>query len=200
VDRLGRSKLTIHGAATLAAGWSALMGGFPVTEITGDTAGLVAICTAMGGSLAVIFGRKLSDLGFMGFVAAAGQYFAGALAIKVAASFVPGFGNWVNATVSFGTVQIMGWAIYLILKDDKDPTTLDKRQVKDYLGRARKLKDEFKAHGTFDWMDRLPPDVKARMDVLLNEHAKEDTSPVRREEIMAELEILLKPHRPQDDD
>ncbi|MEU0947235.1 hypothetical protein ABZ379_31610 [Streptomyces canus] len=128
-------------------------------------------------------------------IAAAGQYFAGTLAIRTIASFVPVFGSGVNATVSFGTVEAVGWGLYLLLEEDKDFSRLTKEDVLDAFRRGESHRDEMKKSGRVDWIDRLPKEVKKKIEALSKEMGAPETSDERRIAILKEMEELTDPYR-----
>jgi hypothetical protein len=199
LSRLERSHLVIHSCAVGAAFWSGAWGSVPVLGLTPDTAGLVAICTTMGGLLAHVHGKSAGELGFMGAATAAGQYFAGALIVKGLSSFIPIFGTIVNAGISLATVETVGWAFYLIVEEGADPSKLSKSEMEGYLRRGENLQSEYSQSGEFDWMKSLPSDVKKKYDKLSKELAAKDTTDKRRAALLVEIERLLAPYRPPDD-
>lgn len=198
-DRLEKSHLVIHSCAVGAAFWSGAWGAVPVAGITPDTAGLVAICTTMGGLLAQVHGKGAGELSFVGAAAAAGQYFAGALIVKGLSSLIPVVGTVVNAGISLATVEAVGWAFYLILNDGKDPSQLTKQDMKDYLRRGEHLRSEHAQTERFAWMDDVPTDVKKTVEKLSKEVSAPDIGEERRAALLAEIERLLAPYRPIQD-
>ncbi|MFE5894907.1 hypothetical protein ACFQ6E_39125 [Streptomyces sp. NPDC056462] len=154
----------------------------------------------MGGLLAHVNGHQSDRWEFMGVATAAGQYFAGALIIKGLSSFIPVFGTAVNAGVSLATVEAVGWAFYLILKDGADPSALSKREIEDYLKRGKKLREEKSRSGAFAWMDRMSAEDKKRHAALAKELANPDLSPERRTDILRELELLFEAYRAPGDE
>ena len=194
LSKLERSHLVIHSCAIGAAGWSALWGAIPVGGITPDTAGLIAICQVMGGLLARIFDMSYA-LSFASLAAAAGQYFAGALIIKVLAGLIPVFGSAVNGVVSFATVEIVGWGLYLILDDGKDLNTLSKKEIVEYLERGKKMRTDLSESGQFAWMNSLPSETKKELDELSKEMTNSKTSYQRRDVLANEIGNLVAPYR-----
>ncbi|MFH0522148.1 hypothetical protein ACHBTE_33915 [Streptomyces sp. M41] len=168
--------------------------------VTPDTTGLLVICSVMGGLLAHVNGHQSDRWRFMGVATAAGQYFAGALIIKGLSSFIPVFGTAVNAGVSLVTVEAIGWAFYLILKDGADPSVLSKSEIEDYLRRGKKLREENSRSGKFAWMDKMSAEDKKRHADLAKELTNADLNPERRKEILRELELLFEAYRPPGDE
>ena len=199
LQKAEKAHLVIHPCAVAAMFWSGAWGSVPILGITGDTPGLIVICGTMGGLLAQVHGKRFDELRWNAAAVAALQYFAGALTIKWLSSLIPIVGTGVNAAVSLATVEAAGWAFHLILDDDRDPQTLTKQELKEYFGRGKRMYTERKQSGQDDWMKNLPPDVFARVEALSKELASAATSETRRAEIVAEIERLTAPYRPDSD-
>lgn len=193
-----KAHLIIHSCAVGAAAWSAAWGAVPLYGVTPDTAMLIFICSTMGGLLAHVHGKRFSELKFMAASAAVGQYVAGALIIKAASSAIPIFGSIVNGGVSLVTVEAIGWGMHLILSSNKDISSLTKDEILDFLRRGEELRRTFEKHQQFAWISELPRPVRRRYKALARELTRRETTDERRQEILREIEQLLKPYRPDE--
>lgn len=191
-----KSHLIIHSCALGAAGWSAAWGSVPIMGVTPDTAGLIGICSTMGGLLAHNHGMRYSDLKFMAGAAAIAQYVAGALIIKGLAGMIPVVGTVVNATVSLATVEAIGWGLDLILRDGKTMADLTKQEIRQYMVRGQSIRDQLKDDPGVQWLHGLPREVKRRLRILTKELTREGITEHRRAQILDLIEDLLRPHRP----
>lgn len=109
---------------------------------------------------------------------------------------IPVLGTVVNATVSLATVEAVGWAFHLILDEGRDPDTLSKRDIKDYLERGKALRKTFAESKQFAWLDTMSLEDKKRYDALSKELASAEITDERRAVVVAEIERLVAPYRP----
>jgi small GTP-binding protein len=139
-ERKKKAHKIIHGHAAAAAATSAAFGSIPIIgPITGDSVGLILITERMGQSLSRdVFDRNIGGDEWRGFALGMLQFYLGALTIKTVSSVIPYFGSAVNATVSVATVEVIGWTVYHILDEGKDPDKLSKEEIKKALSWAKK--------------------------------------------------------------
>ena len=101
----------IHGAAVAAGGVGAGMAQMPGA----DCVALAGIQTAMVVSLGKVFDKTISQGAAAAAVATLFAQTVGKVAAKVLAGvlvrWIPGVGNYVNATVAFSLTETMGWAL-----------------------------------------------------------------------------------------
>jgi uncharacterized protein (DUF697 family) len=112
-DKEDRAAAIILAYASAHAGIAAIL----ANTVVGDTAVLSIMTCLMIYQLANLCER---DLDAAAIAAIAGQLFGlvsgGYMASKLI-SWVPGFGNAVNATVTFGLTQVIGWAAFAMFNN-----------------------------------------------------------------------------------
>lgn len=99
---------------------------------------------------------------------------------------VPVFGNVASAAITFTLFESIGWAVYAILKDGRDVTSITKDEFKKFikLGQQEKLNVQ-KA------IKKMAPHHKAEYEYLVEQLESADISEDERSEIHAKIENLL---------
>jgi uncharacterized protein (DUF697 family) len=108
-----------------------------------DLAFSTSIVVKMIAELARLFGRLIDEVKFTDQYKALIQKFIVVSVSKRLISFVPGFGNVVNGLMTYHLIESIGWAVYEILRDGKNPSDLDDEEVKAYLKRGEKNKVKY---------------------------------------------------------
>lgn len=109
-----QSHAIIHAAAVAAGGVGAGLAQIPCA----DSIPLSGIQITMIVSLGGIFGTKITRSAANAVVLAFAASYAGRSATQLAAGWIPGFGNAMNATTAAALTEAMGW--YVALQFDKE--------------------------------------------------------------------------------
>jgi len=135
-----KAHIIIHGHAAVAGATSAVFASIPlIGPITGDSAALIVITAEMGQSLSRdVFNRSTEKGQWRNVAMGLIQFFSGVLIVKVLASFIPVYGNAVNATTSIATVELIGWTAYRLLDEGTDLDNLSKEDIGKALAWAKK--------------------------------------------------------------
>ncbi|NEP76876.1 MAG: hypothetical protein F6K39_01000 [Okeania sp. SIO3B3] len=91
-----------------------------------DTPVLITIHIGMVIQLGEVFGRKLNKNTAAALLGSGVGVGIGAFGVKAILGFIPFAGNLVNATVSFGYTELLGWTFVKLFKNDKDSALLIK--------------------------------------------------------------------------
>jgi uncharacterized protein (DUF697 family) len=117
-EDLSKLETIIHTASGSAA---AASGGLAQGAIMGaDTPVLITIHIGMIISLGEIFGRKLDKTTATALLGAAAGVGIGVFGVKAILGLIPIGGNIVNAAISFGYTELLGWTFVKYFKGDKD--------------------------------------------------------------------------------
>lgn len=108
----------IHTSSGSAAAASGAMAQGAVLGL--DTPVIISIHIGMIIALGEIFGRKLDKNTAIALLGAAAGVGIGVFGVKAILGFVPIGGNIVNAAVSFGYTEFLGWTFVKYFKGDKD--------------------------------------------------------------------------------
>jgi uncharacterized protein (DUF697 family) len=194
-DKLLSVHLIIHSCATAAAFTAGAASMLPVigpmatgtVVLTGLTVGMVA---AIGNK----FGQTFETGAVVGLVGQILGMTFGTSLLQTALSLIPGVGAVSNATITFGVTEAIGWGAYLIFRDGKDVTQLNPAEFKDYMEQGKSYANT--AKGQFQWLEELPPHIKAQYDYLTNKLTKADLSDTDRQAVLKEIEALIMPYKP----
>ncbi|WP_237396954.1 hypothetical protein [Okeania sp. KiyG1] len=106
---------TASGSAAAASGALAQGAAFGL-----DTPVLITIHIGMIIQLGEVFGRKLNKSTAAALLGSSVGVGIGAFGVKAILGFIPFAGNLVNATVSFGYTELLGWTFVKLFKNDED--------------------------------------------------------------------------------
>src|SRR5438034_1553800 len=124
-DKLLSVHIVIHASSTAAALIAGAAANIPILGPLATGSILVTgITTTMVIAIGELFGYSLETGAIVGL---AGQILGmtlGANLLKTALSIIPGVGAVSNAVVTFGVMESIGWAAYLIFRDGKDILSL----------------------------------------------------------------------------
>lgn len=108
MTRKTEASLIIHGFAT-AHGAVALA---LANTVVGDTAVLTALTVTMITQLARLFDLRFDRSASVALLAQTVSQVGGVYLLSRLVSWMPGLGNWLNASVAFGLTQAIGWTAY----------------------------------------------------------------------------------------
>jgi len=103
--------------------------------IVGDTVLVSGLMIYMVNRLASLYGIK--DFNINQLVSQCFSYYAGAYAAEKLLFWVPGLGNWVNATTTVLITETVGWASVAVFRTGKRPEDLTRRQWQAILRTAK---------------------------------------------------------------
>ncbi len=189
--------IIIHSSAIAAATWSGASAILPGVAVVTDTAGGTIIAVAMTYALGNVFNRKLVESSIMAFFSWIVGREMGSIILKGLFSFIPIFGSFTNATISFGLTEAIGWSLFLIFDEGKDLGTLSKEEIAAFLERGKSFADQVKKSGEFAWIDELPPHIKAQYDYLTKKLGDRNLSPEERQRTLKDIEDLIAPYNPK---
>jgi uncharacterized protein (DUF697 family) len=189
--------IIIHSSALAAATWSGASAILPGVVVVTDTAGGTIIAVAMTYALGNLFNRKLLESSVMAFFSWVIGREMGMIVLKGVFSFIPLFGSFTNATISFSLTEAIGWSLFLIFDEGKDLALLSKEEVASFLQRGKSYADQVKKSGEYAWLDNLPPHIKAQYDYLTKKLGDRNLSNEERQATLREIEELIAPYNPR---
>jgi uncharacterized protein (DUF697 family) len=184
-----RARLTaviIHGFA-LAQGAAAA--GLAQT-LVGDEAALTALTVAMIMAVSRVNGRDWGvgeGLALIG--AMAGFYLASRGAVFLV-KWIPLLGNVANAVTSMAVAEVLGWATYLLVRENRRPGDLAEGEAREIYRRARELRGRMKDEAE-RLVEAMSPEDRAHYDRLIRRLKVRDLPEREREAALAELDGLV---------
>ncbi|MCL2934089.1 MAG: hypothetical protein MGG11_18155 [Trichodesmium sp. MAG_R03] len=121
-DDFSKLEAIIHAASVSAGAASGALAQGAVLAL--DTPVLITIHIGMIVQLGEVFGRKLNKNTAAALLASAAGVGVGAFGVKAILGFIPFAGNLVNAAVSFGYTELLGWTFVKLFKNDQDTSLL----------------------------------------------------------------------------
>jgi uncharacterized protein (DUF697 family) len=121
--------LIIHTVAVSASITSAVFATAPVLGVAGDTAMLTTLTVAMTMMLGHLFGKEITHKGAFSVGAVAVGWTVGTSLAKVGLSLFPVAGSAINATITFGLHEAIGWGLFLIFEAGLDPTKITHEEL-----------------------------------------------------------------------
>lgn len=139
-----QTAVAIHKYAIAHAGTAAI---FAQTEV-GDEFFLSILTIAMLRTIVAIYGGKWTTKFCASVLGIAGGTVIGVKTGMLFIKWIPFIGNGANATASFFTTELLGWAAFALLSSGRDPENLTDRQKTDIRKIAEKMKNEENESGT----------------------------------------------------
>ena len=136
----------IHTFAVSAAAFSFAFSWVPgVGPTLGDTAVLTSLTIAMTMLIGTLFGKKILPKSAWSIGATAVGFALGTSLLKGGLSFIPFAGPWLNATITLGLHEAIGWGLYGIFARGLDPTQVGSDELKKAFREGRVIADQQKA-------------------------------------------------------
>lgn len=180
--------MIIHGFAVAHAAAAALL----AQTLVGDEAVLTALTIAMIIAVAKMngadwdTGAALSFLGICigGYVGVRGATFL----IKI----IPGIGNVANATVTFTTTEVLGWATYLFIKKgNSDPRVMTKAEKKALWKEAKSMQKQEKQESKHLY-DAMSDTDKNEYESIMKQLKIKDLPEETRSYLLSRLEVITR--------
>lgn len=159
--------------------------------LLGDEAVLTALTVSMITCVSAVNGRKIGvgqALSYMGVLA--GTYLGTRGAVFLV-KWIPGIGNAANAMTTFAVTEFLGWMTYVLVKEEKDPTTLTDAEKKDIKSKAKKLQTEEKESSKRSY-DQMSLEDKKKVDIIMKQLRNKDLSEETIYYLTKELEDISK--------
>lgn len=173
----------IHGFAVAHAAAAALL----AQTLVGDEAVLTALTIAMIMSVARINGANWSMGETLAFLGVFIGTYVGTRGATFLVKWIPFAGNWINATVTFGTTEVLGWATYVfVTRGLSNPSDLSEKERDNLWKEAQGLsdtegKESEKAYG------KMSKEDKAHFDEIMRKLRNRDIADDERERYLNEL-------------
>lgn len=178
--------IIIHGFALAHAATAFAL----AQTIVGDEVALTVLTIAMIECIARVNDRKwgvAEALAVIGVLA--GGYVGTRLGVALI-KWVPGFGNGANAVATLATTELLGWIAYTLVKQDKDPTKLTKKEKEAVQREAEELRNDKTGEELYNKMSAKD---KKKFDSLMREFrelSEEDEE--EREELIQKVSNIVK--------
>ncbi|MDE7298941.1 MAG: hypothetical protein K2N94_08975 [Lachnospiraceae bacterium] len=178
--------IMIHGFAAAHAAVA-----FTLSQtMVGDELALAGLTVAMIECIARVNDRKwgvgeaLATIGVM-----SGGYIGTRLGVALI-KWIPGLGNGANAAATFATTEILGWIAYTLVKQNKSPSKLTKKEKEELKKEAENLKNDKTGEELYE---KMSAEDKKEFNELMKQFRKigrkDDAA---REPVIAQLEELIK--------
>ncbi len=152
----------IHGFAVAHAATAAVL----AQTVIGDVAALTGLTIAMIICISRLHGKPLSVAGAFAYLSTFVGSIMGTYGALCLIKWIPAIGNIANAATTFAVTELIGWVVYLLVKEEKDPSTLDENSKKDILNRAKKISNEEK-DSSKKLYENMTPEDKQDFDKIM---------------------------------
>lgn len=179
--------IIIHGFAVAHAGAAALLSQTLVGDEVALTTLTVAmiICIARANNRSWGIGDALSVIGVL-----IGTYLGtrgGLLLVK----WIPAIGNAANAIVTFGVTELLGWMTYILVRDNKMPNKMSKREKAELKKEAKELRTKEHAESERLYKNMSPAD-KEEFDQIFQQLRNKDLPEETIEYLTSRIEQIAK--------
>ena len=162
------SGFIIHGFAVAHAAATALL----AQTLLGDEPVLTALTIAMITAVAILNGADWSTKDALVFLGIFLGKYIGIRGLTLLVKWIPFLGNAANATVTFVTTEILGWATYaFVSKGMQNPSDLSKIERENLLQEANTLR-ETEGEKSKEVYDKKSASDKARFDAIMKKLKK----------------------------
>jgi uncharacterized protein (DUF697 family) len=121
----------IHSVAASAAAFSFAFSWEPgIGPTLGDTTVLTSLTIAMAMMIGDLFDKKILVNSAWSLGSVAVSYALGITLLKAGLSFVPFAGPFINASITAGLHEAIGWGLFRIFEQGLDPTTMSSDELK----------------------------------------------------------------------
>jgi len=135
----------IHAVAVSAAAFSFAFSWAPgVGPTLGDTAVLTGLTVAMTMMIGALFNKKIVAKSAWSVGAVAIGFALGTSLLKGGLSFIPFAGPWLNATITLGLHEGIGWGLFAIFERGLDPTKMSSDELKKAFREGKDIAAQYK--------------------------------------------------------
>lgn len=152
----------IHGFAFTHAAAAALL----AQTLVGDEAVLTTLTVAMIVAIARVNNRSWGVGDALAMIGVLAGWYVGTRGVIFLVKWVPGIGNAANAISTFGATELLGWTAYLLVKQNKKPQDLSRKEAKELKRQAEKLKKEEHDRSEQLYNSMSPEDKKEYEDIM----------------------------------
>ena len=144
-NRKTSAHFIIHAVAVSAAAFSFAFSWAPgVGPTLGDTAVLTSLTIAMTMMIGALFKKKILASSAWSVGSTAVGFALGTSLLKGGLSFIPFAGPWLNATITLGLHEAIGWGLYSIFERGLDPTKIDSEELKNAFRDGKDIAEQYK--------------------------------------------------------
>lgn len=158
--------------------------------MVGDELALTVLTIAMIECVARVNDRKW---GVAEALAVIGVLAGGYVGTRLGVAFIkwiPGIGNGANAAATFATTELLGWIAYTLVKQDKDPTKLTKKEKEAVQRAAEELRNDKTGEELYN---KMSSQDKKKFDSLMKKFRKlSEDDEEEREELIQQISNIVK--------
>lgn len=184
------TNVLIHGFAVAHAATAAALS----QTMVGDEAVLATLTVTMIIAISRQYNQKLEVSQAFGVLGNFAGSYIGTRAAVMLVKWIPVLGNSVNAIATAVTTEILGWAVYLIVRENRSITSVDKSEINDLIARAKKEREKFNKE--WNRIDKvlglMSDDDKKKYDDIMQRFQDKDLSEDEHKELEQSLQELLK--------
>jgi uncharacterized protein (DUF697 family) len=178
--------VVIHGFALAHGATAATLS----QTLVGDEVALTGLTTAMIMSISRLHGRDWEVGESLALIGAMAGFYLGTRGAVFLVKWVPLVGNAANALASVAVAEILGWATYILVREDRKPSDLSKGEAKEVYHRAQRLRESMEEEAK-RLVQALSPTDRAQYDRLIRRLKIRDLPKKDREAALRALDGLV---------
>lgn len=180
--------MIIHGFAVAHAAAAALL----AQTLVGDEAVLTALTIAMIIAVAKMNGADWDTGAALAFLGICIGGYVGVRGATFLIKIIPGIGNVANATVTFTTTEVLGWATYLFIKKgNSDPRVMTKAEKKALWKEAKSMQKQEKQESKHLY-DAMSDTDKNEYESIMKQLKIKDLPEETRSYLLSRLEVITR--------
>ncbi len=180
--------MIIHGFAVAHAAAAALL----AQTLVGDEAVLTALTIAMIIAVAKMNGADWDTGAALAFLGICIGGYVGVRGATFLIKIIPGIGNVANATVTFTTTEVLGWATYLFIKKgNSDPRAVTKAEKKALWKEAKSMQKQEKQESKHLY-DAMSDTDKNEYESIMKQLKIKDLPEETRSYLLSRLEVITR--------
>lgn len=143
--RITNAHFIIHSVAVSAAAFAYAFAWIPGLGPTlGDTTVLTGLTISMTMMLGKFFDKEISASSAWAVGSTAIGFALGTSLLKGALSFIPFAGSWVDATITLGLHEAIGWDLFATFEKGFNPTTMNSENLKKSSEEGKNMSNKYK--------------------------------------------------------
>lgn len=190
------TSVLIHGFAVTHAATAAALS----QTMVGDEAALAGLTAFMIIAISRQYNQPLELGQAFAFLGIFAGYYIGVRSAVFLVKWIPVIGNSANAIATAATTEILGWVTYLIVRDHRSVTSVDKDELKILINRAKKERADFqeKWNKINDKLNKMSEDDKKKYDSIMQQFKKNILTEDEQKALEQSLQELLEKYGLED--
>lgn len=180
----------IHGFAIVHATTAAALS----QTMVGDEAALTALTISMIIAISQLYNQRVEVGEAFAFLGIFAGWYIGTRTAVMFVKWMPVIGNSANAIATAVTTEILGWATYLIVREKRSITTVDKTEMRSLIRQAKeeRIKQMKIWKRIKSVLAQMNEEDKSRYESIMKKFTEKNLSEAEQNTLEQELQELLK--------